>query len=278
MSTRAINQVGDYLAAVRAALSDLPSKERDEAIRDLKAHLSEVVTELGDDASPGIVRRRLGPPETYALQLREAAGYGPPESADAIPAPTARRLLLLVFGYAIYICGVLASAYALLAGRSMLTTLAIAAALLGGLGVTAGLRSGSPAWLRNGLGRDYLVARVTRWPVWVLRAVGANLLLAAFEHHGGVHWDLAFIGPGRGTYQGFGGTATPPWDYFLYWPFFQNIVAFVLLVLSIVASVALGLYGRKRHAWRVLAAPVNLALVLTIGAVYLFGPFSWPMR
>jgi HAAS len=58
-----------YLAAVTAALADLPADVRDELVEDLPAHFAEVLQE--DD---GTLEERLGPPAAYAAELRAAAG------------------------------------------------------------------------------------------------------------------------------------------------------------------------------------------------------------
>ncbi|GAB3079583.1 hypothetical protein GCM10027053_49970 [Intrasporangium mesophilum] len=63
-----------YVARVRAALSDLAADELDELTQGMEADLAELAAESGD------VRTRLGSPETYAAELRTAAGY-PPRTA-----------------------------------------------------------------------------------------------------------------------------------------------------------------------------------------------------
>lgn len=68
--------VAAYLAAVRAALADLPAEERDELLVDVEAALSESAYET--------LRR---PPAEFAAELREAAGLAAP-AAEA-PAPVA---------------------------------------------------------------------------------------------------------------------------------------------------------------------------------------------
>lgn len=65
-------EINDYVARVRAALADLPPTQRDELTEDLADHLTEVAAE-----SEGTLVERLGEPETYAAELRAAAGAAP---------------------------------------------------------------------------------------------------------------------------------------------------------------------------------------------------------
>ncbi|GAB7048547.1 HAAS signaling domain-containing protein [Catenuloplanes indicus] len=62
-------EIRHYVEAVRAALSDLPSRQRDDLLEDLPSHLAEVRAESGEP-----LVRRLGPPEVYAAELRVAMG------------------------------------------------------------------------------------------------------------------------------------------------------------------------------------------------------------
>ncbi|MFG3645168.1 HAAS signaling domain-containing protein [Micromonospora sp. NPDC047762] len=64
-------EITDYVARVRAALADLPPDRRDELTEDLADHLTEVAAE-----GEGTLVERLGEPETYAAELRVAAGAG----------------------------------------------------------------------------------------------------------------------------------------------------------------------------------------------------------
>jgi hypothetical protein len=66
-------EIERYLQGVRTALADLPAEVRDELLEDLPAHLADVVAEA--DGEP--LRLRLGAPETYAAELRAAAGIEP---------------------------------------------------------------------------------------------------------------------------------------------------------------------------------------------------------
>lgn len=63
--------VGEYVAAIRAALADLSTEERDELTGGLEADLSELAAEDGGARPLGEV---LGSPEEYAAELRLAAG------------------------------------------------------------------------------------------------------------------------------------------------------------------------------------------------------------
>ncbi|RLP92135.1 hypothetical protein EAD89_09370 [Micromonospora sp. BL4] len=65
-------EITDYVARVRAALADLPTTQRDELTEDLADHLTEVAAE-----AEGTLVERLGEPETYAAELRSAAGAEP---------------------------------------------------------------------------------------------------------------------------------------------------------------------------------------------------------
>lgn len=63
-----VDEVAAYVAAVRDALADLPAREREELLEDLRAHLTEVAAE-GDLP----LWNRIGPPWEYAAELRSAA-------------------------------------------------------------------------------------------------------------------------------------------------------------------------------------------------------------
>ncbi|MEV0212785.1 hypothetical protein [Micromonospora sp. NPDC050695] len=62
-------EITDYVARVRAVLADLPPAQRDELTEDLADHLAEFAAE-----TDGTLVQRLGEPETYAAELRAAAG------------------------------------------------------------------------------------------------------------------------------------------------------------------------------------------------------------
>jgi hypothetical protein len=69
-ATTTPDEVGEYLGAVRAALDDLPAEERDDLLVEVEASIAEVAAE-----SDSAVTARLGPPEEFAAELREAAGF-----------------------------------------------------------------------------------------------------------------------------------------------------------------------------------------------------------
>lgn len=75
-------EIDYYYERVAAALADLPAEARDELLEDLPAHFAEVIAEQG-----GPLVDRLGPPATYAAELRAAAGLdtGPGPAADRAP-------------------------------------------------------------------------------------------------------------------------------------------------------------------------------------------------
>jgi HAAS domain-containing protein len=80
-------EVTEYLAAVRAALDDLPPTERDDLLAEVEPSLLDAASETG-----GQMSARLGPPEEFAAELRAAAGlHAPPAAAGGAP-----RLLDLV--------------------------------------------------------------------------------------------------------------------------------------------------------------------------------------
>lgn len=65
----------EYLAAVRAALADVPARDRDEAVDELEANLSADVARRGDNpAALAAALADLGEPEEYAAAVREALG------------------------------------------------------------------------------------------------------------------------------------------------------------------------------------------------------------
>ncbi len=77
--------VAGYLAAVRAALLDLPASDYDDLIEDLEAHLYEVLAESGGAS----LEASLGSPTAYAAELRASAGLEP---ADQSGRPLLLRL------------------------------------------------------------------------------------------------------------------------------------------------------------------------------------------
>ena len=66
-------EVSEYLAAVRAALDDLPATERDDLLAEVEPSLLDAASETG-----GNVSARLGPVEDFAAELRSAAGLQVP--------------------------------------------------------------------------------------------------------------------------------------------------------------------------------------------------------
>jgi hypothetical protein len=64
------DQIGDYVAGVRAALVGLPESTLEELLEDLPEHLAEVLAE-----DQGTLIERLGTPEAYAAELRATAGF-----------------------------------------------------------------------------------------------------------------------------------------------------------------------------------------------------------
>jgi hypothetical protein len=64
------DEVTGYVAAVRAALGDLPPSVIEELVEDLPEHLAEVMAD-----GTGTLRDRLGSPEAYASDLRATAGF-----------------------------------------------------------------------------------------------------------------------------------------------------------------------------------------------------------
>jgi len=72
----AADQVERYLAAVEAALADLPAAERMDLLDDVRQHLAEVAAE-----TDGPLETALGPSSSYAAELRSAAGLTRPPAA-----------------------------------------------------------------------------------------------------------------------------------------------------------------------------------------------------
>ena len=72
-TTAVPSEVSEYLAAVRAALDDLPATERDDLLAEVEPSLLDAASETG-----GNVSARLGPAEDFAAELRTAAGLQVP--------------------------------------------------------------------------------------------------------------------------------------------------------------------------------------------------------
>ena len=66
------HDVKAYLDAVRTRLDDLPAEERDDLLADVEPSL---LDSAGESDVP--VERRLGPPDSFADELRAAAGLPP---------------------------------------------------------------------------------------------------------------------------------------------------------------------------------------------------------
>jgi hypothetical protein len=79
-------EVRSYLEAVRGHLADLPPQERDDLLADVESSL----VESARDGDP--VAARLGPPESFAEELRSAAGLGTTSPMPAPPSRLARRI------------------------------------------------------------------------------------------------------------------------------------------------------------------------------------------
>jgi hypothetical protein len=81
MTTRTLPQdVKAYLSAVRARLDDLPAEERDDLLADVEPSILESAEE-----SDAPVELRLGPPHSFADELRAAAGLPPRAETDDAP-------------------------------------------------------------------------------------------------------------------------------------------------------------------------------------------------
>lgn len=78
MNSTLTGAVANYLAQVRAELSDLPPGELEDVLIDVTGHLTEVGAEFGAEPTAAALQERLGTPRQYADELRTAAGYPPP--------------------------------------------------------------------------------------------------------------------------------------------------------------------------------------------------------
>jgi len=112
MNTQALG-VEYYLAGMRAALDDLPPGEVAEIMEDVEAHVAELSTELEEGET---LEQRLGSPDQYAQELRQAAGY--PSRTERLPVTTKGKWLsrprMAAWGLAA------ATAFTLLAGATSL--------------------------------------------------------------------------------------------------------------------------------------------------------------
>lgn len=83
-----MTEMREYLAAVRAALADVPARDRREVIAELEANLSaDVERRGGNQAALAAALADLGEPEEYAAAVREALGV-----AAGSPQPQGRFL------------------------------------------------------------------------------------------------------------------------------------------------------------------------------------------
>ncbi|HVE93076.1 MAG TPA: RodZ domain-containing protein [Actinomycetota bacterium] len=73
------SEVREYLQAVESELADLGEEERGGLLEDLGLHLREVAAE-----GEGTLQDRLGPPASYAAELRASAGLPAREPAEAM--------------------------------------------------------------------------------------------------------------------------------------------------------------------------------------------------
>jgi len=87
-ATSAPDEIGMYLGAVRAALSDLPADERDDLLVEVEASLADAAAE-----GEAPVAARLGPPEEFAAELRAAAGLHSQEDRPTSAGPDFRERL-----------------------------------------------------------------------------------------------------------------------------------------------------------------------------------------
>ncbi|GAA1312415.1 DUF1700 domain-containing protein [Saccharothrix xinjiangensis] len=99
MNTQTSAEVRDYVARMRAELSDLPAAEVGEIMDDAEAHVAEVAEEMGEELSAAALTARLGTPEVYARELRVAAGYPPRAVEQATTAIRIRAAFLARFAF-----------------------------------------------------------------------------------------------------------------------------------------------------------------------------------
>jgi hypothetical protein len=86
------HDVKAYLSAVRARLDDLPAEERDDLLADVEPSILDSAEE-----SDAPLELRLGPPHSFADELRAAAGLPPrSETADDARRPGLRERLAAV--------------------------------------------------------------------------------------------------------------------------------------------------------------------------------------
>jgi uncharacterized membrane protein len=240
-----------YLDGVRSALADLPAPEVAEILDDVRAHLAELVLELGDDASSAALTDRLGPPAEYAAELRAAAGYPSGPQQPAAPPSFGRARLALAGG----VVAALVTGLSLLA--SSLAGIFIGLLLLAACVLPLVLRGGAPGaglaalpevrWFarRPAEGTparvvvDFLVSMQPAW--WVARAFAAATVLVVLFGGGGFTLTL------------------------------------LVALLGMPVSVWLGHRTRSDRRWLWPVVPLNGLAVLVLLVAAVEGPFADPV-
>ena len=90
-------EVSEYLAAVRAALDDLPATERDDLLAEVEPSLLDAASETG-----GNVSARLGPAEEFAADQPGPARARDPKTNDTyvlVRAEVYDRMRAVIDGY-----------------------------------------------------------------------------------------------------------------------------------------------------------------------------------
>lgn len=244
----------EYIAGVRAALSDLPASEVAEILDDVQSHLADLATELGADAGTTAFTDRLGTPAAYAAELRAAAGYPPaPLVAPKIQPPGPVAAAFAVAGLVIATgCAAL-----LVAARDMaLPLVAVVVATIGlllimrdgprlpsvaALPVVRDLRAALPAAGQPARGVTGFVASLQpAW--WVVRAMIAALLLERVILGGGSWFVVVLVG-----------------------------------IAGVLVSIWLGRQSRLDRRWLWLVVPLNgLAVGLVLAAAFAGGSTTSP--
>lgn len=247
-----------YLGRVREELGDLPASELEEVLDDVAGHLDEVVRELGDEMTSKDLQDRLGTPETYAAELRDAAAYPAPPRvrhnsrggiAVALGAISAALLSFFVAAWIDADLGI--------GDMLALAAIGLVPALLGVLALNR-----RPPELVTEL-------RLWRWAADRLARIAEALPMS-------LRRDLVSVGqPGwwvlRGVLVGTGGYLLAVghdigWEVNL-----PGLVSSALI--GIVVSVWLGRRSQRDRRWLWLLAPVNVALVVAMISVAVTG--SW---
>ncbi|MFT7840979.1 hypothetical protein Q5530_32995 [Saccharothrix sp. BKS2] len=204
MNTQTSAEVRDYVARMRAELSDLPATEVGEILDDAEAHVAEVAEEMGEGFSSDALTERLGTPEVYARELRVAAGY-PPRAAGQPGAGTGtgaiRTAFLARFAFwALVVFTAVAFGFALQGGdgEALVALTALLAAVAAGLVFwrkellpqvealpeTRALRDALGRAERSEAGHVLLSLRALQPAWWVVRAllvVAAGALVYRFD-------------------------------------------------------------------------------------------------